>query len=54
LGKSSGTESDDPYSVYRNDKQGDKWRSELPQEIINEVLDDTDFRKIAKHYEFGK
>lgn len=42
--------SDDPYSVYRCNKNGYEWRNMLPIDIINQVLRDRRFLNLAKHY----
>jgi len=50
--ESTQTASDDPYDVYRKEKTGQDWRTELPTSIINEILDDKRFVQLSEYFRF--
>ncbi|MDZ7755178.1 sulfotransferase [Rhodohalobacter sp.] len=42
--------SDDPYGVYRKNKNINKWKEELPNEIIEAILNDKRFQSIKDKF----
>jgi len=52
LKESTSTSSDDPYDVYRKNKDGYEWRDDLPSEIIEAILTDHDFTDLARIFKW--
>ncbi|WP_445666679.1 sulfotransferase family protein [Fodinibius sp. AD559] len=50
LKESTASTSDDPYDVYRKNKTGFEWISQLNPVIINEIKTDDRFLEIEKHF----
>lgn len=50
LRESTTSTSDDPYDVYRKDKTGFEWISQLNPVIINEIKTDERFIEIENHF----
>lgn len=50
LKNSTTSSSDDPYDVYRKNKTGFEWKSQLDPVIINEITNDNRFIEIEKHF----
>jgi len=50
LQESTSSTSDDPYDVYRKNKTGFEWISQLNPVIINEIKTDDRFLEIEKHF----
>lgn len=48
LNRSSKTNDEDAYSVFKNKSQDDGWKTELPQFIIDEIRADEDFNVLNK------
>ncbi|MEX2362427.1 MAG: sulfotransferase domain-containing protein, partial [Balneolaceae bacterium] len=46
--ESTSKSSDDPYDVYRNNKQLDEWKGILPKDIVEGILNDERFISIQK------
>ncbi|TYP91721.1 Sulfotransferase domain-containing protein [Fodinibius salinus] len=53
LQNSTTSPSDDPYDVYRKNKTGFEWKSQLNPVIINEIANDDRFIEIEKHFEWN-
>ncbi len=53
LEESTASTSDDPYDVYRKNKTGFEWTSQLNPVIINEIKTDDRFLEIEKHFRWN-
>lgn len=52
LNKSSEKDDEDAYSVFKKKSKDDKWKTELPQFIIDEIKADTDFQELNKIFKW--